>query len=141
MLNGIAGTMGHSQGGAGALNASSHQRVKAVVGLQPGQFSTSGNTSVAYLGLAGGSDMFSIFTDPQFRDYRRIKGPKFYAEQAGASHMLGSTNTSAGRNYATMATAWFRCHLADDDQACALFATKTCEKFPGKWNNCKGENY
>lgn len=139
VLTGKVGTMGHSQGGAGALNATSFEKIDAVVGLMPGQFEYKGRREVAYLGLAGGRDMFSIFTDPSLRSFRSIKGSKFYAKQSGASHILGASFSTSARNYSAMSTAFFQCYLNDHTDACQLFENGTCEAFRGDWTGCKGE--
>ena len=136
-----AATIGHSQGGAGALNARGHKKVDTVVGIQPGQFPSGGNNNINYLGLAGSADMFGTFTDPMLFHYNQITGPKFYAKLAGADHI--STPTILGGNrttpYLAISTAWFSCHLDNNQNSCNLFKVGNCGKFPGRWARCEGK--
>lgn len=145
MLSDKAGATGHSQGGGGAYATSSHDKIKAIVGLQPGQFRSANNTTAAYLGLAGTNDSFGVFTNPSFLHYPGSVGvDKFMASHVGANHIQSMINTQSGPgvNYKAAATAWFRCYLADDENACQIFSSGTCDKLPGggsNWTECKGQ--
>jgi len=136
-----AGTTGHSQGGGGAFNASGHPNVQAMVGIQPGQFMCPKNTK-PYLGLAGTMDMFGMTTNPLMMHWGASSGPKFYGNLEGADHIAATLNTgngAGGSYYRAAATAWFRCFLASDKSACALFHSGKCDQIAGKWAECKGE--
>lgn len=145
MLSDKAGATGHSQGGGGAYATSSHDKIKAIVGLQPGQFRSANNTTAAYLGLAGTNDSFGIFTNPSFLHYPGSVGvDKFMASHVGADHIQSMINTQSGPglNYKAAATAWFRCYLSDDANACQMFSSGACDKLPGggsSWTECEGQ--
>ena len=145
MLSDRAGATGHSQGGGAAYAAAGHSKVKAIVGLQPGQFMAPDNTSAAYLGLAGTNDSFGQFTDASFLHYPGSIGvPKFKASFIGASHVASMLNTQDGPGlyYKATATAWFRCYLSDDATACSMFSSGSCADLPpsaSSWTECAGE--
>ena len=136
-----AGTIGHSQGGGGAFNASGHQNVAAIVGLEPGQFPGPLNKK-PYLGLAGTLDMFGMGTNPLFIHWGLSSGSKFYANLSGADHIFAPLNTgngTLGSHFRAAATAWFCCYLAADQEACALFKSGKCDKLAGRWADCKAD--
>lgn len=144
---GKAGTMGHSQGGAAAINvatAPGDLPVAAVVGLQPALFTSAARVKAAGLYLGGTADMFSVATDPQ-GPYLKTDGPAWIGDLQGASHIMSSGFMDAltgGKNltsYKSMSAAWFRCHLAEDANACSKFSGGDCA-FPGKWTRCEGKN-
>lgn len=140
-----AGTTGHSQGGGAAYSSYDHTNVKAIVGLQPGQFRAGQNTRAAYCGLAGTADTFGAATDPNLMHYPQTSGvPKFVASYVGADHVTSMINTQSGPGmyYRAVATAWFRCYLYDDKGACDMFESGTCSGLPpngSNWTECKGE--
>ena len=136
---GKAGLIGHSQGGYGAINASVHPRVEALVGMLSGQFARGGNYSLPFLGLAAEKDLFGSFTDEMNKHYPLFTGPKFYGMQKDIGHETFDKG-SRGDNFRFAAQAWFRCYLAGDRRACSIFAPATCENLPGEWMNCTGEN-
>lgn len=141
MLDPNAGTTGHSQGGAGAFAARSHPRVKTIVGIEPGQFPSSGDNNVNYLGLAGTADMFGVGTDPMLFHYSQVTGPKFYAKLQGADHIASvCTPSQKAFQFRAISTAWFRCFLAGESSACELFAPRNCSNFEGTWAKCEGKN-
>lgn len=145
LLSDMAGATGHSQGGGGAFASSMHSKVKAVVGLQPGQFLTDQNTTAAYCGLAGTNDMFGQFTNPSLLHYPLSEGvPKFMASYVGADHVASMIETSKGPGlyYKAVTTAWFRCYLTDDQNACELFDEDSCDNLPSadNWTECQGES-
>ena len=131
-----AGTTGHSQGGYGAIQASKHKNVKAIVGLMSGQFAMTGNFNLPFLGISASADMFGPFTDEASNHYKKFKGPKFRGKQVGATHM--SFSGAKGQNNLTVTTAWFRCWLSGDQDGCAMFDGNTCDQFPGDWTDCAG---
>lgn len=116
-----AGVSGHSQGGMGASVASSHPNCQAEVCVG-GAGSVS--KKVAFLCETGSEDLAESSCTSA---YKAAPGPAFVANWKGGTHT--GTETLAGyiqgdkgslqlmRLYA----AWFRCHLADDSAACALF--------------------
>ena len=141
LVQDAAGTTGHSQGGGGAFAARSNSKVTTIVGIQPGQFISSGEAKVNYLGLAGSSDMFGTLTDPKMMHYGQVSGPKFYANLQGANHISSVTGrTGHAVLYRALSTAWFRCYLSKDQAACDLFASGDCSKFGGTWKECSQQN-
>ena len=134
----VAGTMGHSQGGAAAINATRNPRVRATVGLMPATLSVGPREGVAGLYLGGGQDNWGIVTDPDV-SYNFASGPAYSATVPGADHVIAAVFTEAG-NYKAVSTAWFRCHLSGDPQGCHLFAIPDCSRFPGEWIECKSKN-
>ena len=113
-----AGVAGHSQGGIGASAAASHPNVVAEVNVQGG----GGPNGRAALLITGTLD----FMNPSIQlSWFLSLGPTFLASLAGADHIvvpsiLGA-GTEAGSQVKRLYAAWFRCFLADDGDACALF--------------------
>ena len=115
-----AGVSGHSQGGFGSTAASNHPNVEAQVAVGAAGRSTA---KIAALTLTGTEDIVmnpaSLVTNAQ--------GKAFVASWEGGDHV--GTETIAGylgRDPGTMQmqrlyAAWFRCFLADDSKACAMF--------------------
>lgn len=135
------GVTGHSQGGGAAFVAGSHNRVAAVVGLQPAQFGGGGGLKTPYLGLAGTRDNFGQVTNPKMMHWRSLQGPGFYANLEGADHMRSATmGDPHASQYAAISTAWFRCYLSNDQQACSLFNDNSCSQFAGTWAECDSKN-
>jgi hypothetical protein len=144
-LSDQAGATGHSQGGGGAYAMAGHPKIKAIVGLQPGQFAAANNTSAAYLGLAGTEDSFGQLTHPNLIHYPGTSGvDKFMASYIGANHISSMLNTADGPGlyYKATATAWFSCYLAGNQNACEMFESGTCAKLPpssSNWTQCEGQ--
>lgn len=120
-LDDKAGTAGHSQGGFAATTATSHPNVVAEVCVQGGGTPPA---KVAFMCLTGTED----FVEPQCTGaYNSAAGPAFLGNYQGADHMTTPTlgglvqNNAGTRQYQRLYTAWFRCHLADDETACAMF--------------------
>jgi hypothetical protein len=115
-----AGVGGHSQGAFGASAGSSHPNVEATVAVGG---SAASSAKVAVLTLTGTED---IVMNPAMIA-ERAAGKAFVASWQGGDHV--GTETIAGylsRDPGTMQmqrlyAAWFRCFLADDSKACALF--------------------
>jgi hypothetical protein len=113
-----AGVAGHSQGGFGAVQGSSHPNVETAVLVGA---SGAASMKVSILVLTGTMDIASGATTAG------AQGPMFVASWDGGDHV--TTETIAGyiggdkgtlqmqRFYA----AWFRCFLADDQTACKMF--------------------
>lgn len=116
-----AGVAGHSQGAFGATNATQHPNVEALVSVAGGGLPKQG---VATLCLTGTMDMVEAQCTAE---YQAASGPAFLADWMNGDHF--TTETLAG--YITrdagslqmqrLLAGWFRCFLADDQAACALF--------------------
>ena len=138
LLTEQAGLMGHSQGGGAAYAARMEPHVSAVVGLEPAMFSITKNPK-AYLGMGGTLDQFGLATDPIFA-YNLSTGPKFYAYLNGADHVIAPVFDGPKQvAFKAAATAWFRCYLSSDDNACKVFSVGNCSKMIGSWSRCKGD--
>ena len=136
------GLIGHSQGGAAVVNVAlgNDLDVTAIVGLMPALFTGGGRIDAAGLYIGGTTDLFGAATDPQ-RPYDNTSGPAFIADMQGQGHMVGSGRGSEASILA-MSTAWFRCHLGKDSNACGLFersSVRSCA-FSGRWAKCGGKN-
>ncbi len=140
-LSDKAGTGGHSQGGMGATVGSAHPNVYAEGCVAGGGLV---GQKVAFLCLTGTADMAQTAC---LATANRAPGPAFSASWEGGDHV--GTETLAGyivrdpgslqmqRLYA----AWFRCWLADDPVACAMFQGSPCGMCnePG-WATLEGRN-
>lgn len=117
-----AGTSGHSQGGMGANAGSDHANVEAVVNVQ-GAFGFA-PPGVAFMCLTGTQD---IAVDGCRNAVNGTTLPAIYANWEGGTHTGTATiggffSGDAGTlQYRRFNTAWFRCFLADDQAACAIF--------------------
>jgi hypothetical protein len=115
-----AGVSGHSQGGIGASAGSAHPNVEtaAIEGMQ-----MVASAKVSVLVMTGTMD---IVTNVEAL-VPMAKGPMFVANWEGGDHV--TTETVAGfisgdkgtLQFQRLYAAWFRCMLADDGVACALF--------------------
>jgi hypothetical protein len=121
-LSGRLGTSGHSQGGGGANAGSSYPGVEAIANVQ-GAFG-SAPAGKAFLCLTGTED---IAIEGCKNSVNGTSSPALYANYEGATHtgtatLLGFiTNEPGTKQYMRFYTAWFRCFIADDESACALF--------------------
>ena len=52
---------------------------------------------------------------------------------------INTGNGTLGSHFRAAATAWFRCYLAADQEACALFKSGKCDKLAGRWADCKAD--
>jgi hypothetical protein len=117
-----AGVSGHSQGGAGANAAASHPNVEAIGNVQ-GAFG-SAPRGAAFLCLTGTED---IATEGCKTAVNSSTSPALYANWQGGDHvgtatLLGFITGDPGtKQYQRLYTGWFRCFLADDSGACAMF--------------------
>ncbi|HKP59472.1 MAG TPA: hypothetical protein VJV78_22270 [Polyangiales bacterium] len=149
-----AGLSGHDTGGFGASVAASHPNVKAIVtegaNIKP-------NSAVPVLILTGTEDLFSN----AMSQLASATAPIFVATWEGGTRTGTATMTGySGQDSSTgnaaasqrgslqfqrLYAAWFRCFLADDDVACALFSGGTptscgiCRD-PG-WSSLASKNF
>ncbi|WP_344682831.1 acetylxylan esterase [Saccharopolyspora taberi] len=118
------GSVGHSQGGAGAINAGADPIVDTTIPLEPGPLAEPEQLHGPALFLAGQNDGI---VDPQrivLPLYERAAHvPAFYAELAGADHF---EPVADGGGFRGVMTAWFRYQLAGDEQAAAEFTGPSC---------------
>ncbi len=118
-----AGVSGHSQGAFGATVATSDPNIVSEVQVEGGGNPKAG---ISFLALSGTADNV-VTTGPPTASYAAATGPSMLAIYTGADHV--TTPTLAGwaqQNPGTIQfmrfyTAWFRCFLADDANACAMF--------------------
>lgn len=116
-----AGVSGHSQGGFGAARAATYPNVKALV---PVGASGTASANLGFLCLTGTAD---IAPDACRSSVQAAAGPALAAIWEGGDHV--TTETLAGYISGNAGTiqmmrlyaAWFRCFLADDGTACAMF--------------------
>lgn len=116
-----AGVAGHSQGGFGATQGSQHPNVEALVSIAGGGVP---KAKVATMCLTGTKDMVEA---PCTQEFMAASGPAFLGDWEGGDH----TNTETIGGYLQkdpgslqmqrLYAAWFRCFLADDQTACAMF--------------------
>lgn len=143
-LSDVAGTAGHSQGGGGANAGAKHPNVKAIGNVQ-GAFGRAPATA-AFLCLTGTED---IAIEGCKSAVNSTSMPALYANWEGGDHT--TTPTLGGfiggdpgtKQYMRLYTSWFRCFLADDQEACALFkggADCPVCKEPG-WAEIFAKNY
>jgi pimeloyl-ACP methyl ester carboxylesterase len=116
-----AGTGGHSQGGMGATQATQHPNVEALVSVAGGGVP---KARAATLCLTGTADLAEASCVSEFM---AAPGPAFLADWQGGDHvstetLLGYVTGDAGtKQMQRLYAAWFRCYLADDKVACAMF--------------------
>jgi hypothetical protein len=139
-----AGTSGHSQGGGGANAGASHPNVTTIVNVQ-GAFG-SAPRGKNFLCLTGTMD---ISPEGCKSSVDGATSPAFLANWEGGDHtgtatLLGYITGDKGtKQYMRLYSAWFRCHLANDTQACAMFmGGMSCPlcKEPG-WNTIYAKNF
>ena len=113
-----AGVSGHSQGGAGGDRSSNHPNVEANVNVQ-GSFGTPPAGDAALLCLTGTEDIQPTGCP---RAVQAARVPAVSANWDGADHVSTTLQEGEGSDqYLRLYTAWFRCFLADDQNACAMF--------------------
>jgi len=140
-LSDRAGVAGHSQGGIAATAAARHPNVKAEVCVQGGGFPP---PNVAFMCQTGTGDFLRGMCTSAFNS---AKGPSFLADLQGADHistptLLGAV-TPQGAEFVRTYTAWFRCHLGEDANACKLFTGETpavCGQGGATYVSCKSKN-
>ncbi|POM27066.1 Alpha/beta hydrolase family protein [Actinomadura rubteroloni] len=129
------GAAGHSQGGAGAINATLDPRIKTTVPIQPGPLALSSYLHGPTLYLAGQNDTIVPPALVQAFYDNSAQVPAVYAELAGATHF---TTVGDAGGFRGITTAWFRFQLMGDEQARSLFFGKDCGICSGStWLNVK----
>jgi hypothetical protein len=110
---------GHSQGGAGSDRAAEmHDSVQAIVNVQ-GSFGNPPMSDAAFLCLTGTDDIQPTGCPMAVMD---ATVPAMSASWDGADHVSTTLFEGEGIDqYKRLYTAWFRCFLADDEDACSLF--------------------
>ena len=118
------GVSGHSQGAFAATQASSSAMgVEAEVQVEGGGLPKAG---IAFLALSGTADNI-VGTMSPTQSYMSATGPSMLAIYTGADHTTtptvgGYIQMNAGTiQFMRFYTAWWRCFLADDQTACAMF--------------------
>ncbi len=139
-----AGTSGHSQGGMGANAGANHPNVETIVNVQ-GAFG-SAPAGKDFLCLTGTADLNPSGCKSSVDG---ASAPAMHANWQGGDHT--GTATVAGFisgdpgtvQYMRLYSAWFRCHLGDDNTACAMFQGGTgcpvCQE-PG-WAEIYSRNF
>ncbi|MCA1655819.1 MAG: acetylxylan esterase [Pseudonocardiaceae bacterium] len=118
------GAAGHSQGGAGAVNAGADPLVDTTIPLQPGPLAAPGKLRGPALFLAGQRDSIVVpwlIVVPMYQAAAQV--PAVYGELGGANHFEPVID---GGGYRGMMTAWFRFHLMGDEQARSEFFGPSC---------------
>ncbi len=122
-LSGRVGTSGHSQGAIAATTATTHAAVTSEVQVEGGGVPKKG---ISFLALSGTADNV-VTTGPPTQSYGAATGPSMLAIYTGADHvttptLAGYIQGNAGSiQFMRFYTAWFRCFLGDDMNACAMF--------------------
>ena len=113
------GAIGHSQGGAGAINAGADPVVDTTVALEPGPLADPTKLHGPALFLAGEEDTIvdpDRLVLPLYEKAAQV--PAWYAELGGATHF---TPVPDGGGFRGVITAWFRYNLSGDQRAAAEF--------------------
>jgi hypothetical protein len=132
-----AGVAGHSQGGFAATEASQQANVVSEVCVEGG-----GNQSTSV------NSINSVNVDVIQMTYPGTTGPGFLADWDGGDHLTTPTESGWIKQdpgtiqFVRLMTAWYRCYLANDNTACALFkggSSCTICKDPG-WAEIESKN-
>jgi hypothetical protein len=118
------GAAGHSQGGAGAINAGADPLVDTTIAIQPGPLAAPGRLRGPTLFLAGEKDSIVLpwlIVVPLYNGASQV--PAVYGELGGANHFEPALD---GGRFRGMMTAWFRFHLMGDEQARGRFFGPGC---------------
>ncbi|REE96737.1 alpha/beta hydrolase family protein [Thermomonospora umbrina] len=117
------GSAGHSQGGAGAINAAKDPRIDTAVPIQPGPLAAPSGLHGPVLYLAGQTDkiVFPFLVQSFYNRSGHV--PALYAELAGAGHFVPIGD---GGGFRGLTTAWFRFQLLGDEQARGVFFGSGC---------------
>ncbi|RJQ71018.1 acetylxylan esterase [Pseudonocardiaceae bacterium YIM PH 21723] len=128
------GASGHSQGGAGTVQAGADPRVVSTVPIEPGPGGDNGKLHGSVFWLAGQFDLIVLpilLVLPRYQQSGHI--PAVYGELAGATHL---TPQGDGGGFRGPITAWFRYQLMGDAQARAEFVGQNCGQCGSKaWSN------
>jgi hypothetical protein len=151
-LGGKAGVAGHSQGGGAATAATTNANVVAEVCVEGYGVPKSGTAVLCLTGSQtdGGPDNINTVNALVVEQtYPGTTGPAFLADWDGGDHV--TTPTLSGWymqnpgtiQFVRLMTAWYRCYLASDGKACALFQGGThcgiCDD-PG-WYELESKNF
>jgi hypothetical protein len=131
-----AGVAGHSQGGIAATTATEQANVVSEVCVEGGGVPKQGVATLCLTGNQSTSvnaiNAVNAYVIQQ--TYPGTTGPGFLADWDGGDHL--TTPTESGWimqdpgtiQFVRLMTAWYRCYLANDNVACALFqgASTTC---------------
>lgn len=146
-----AGVAGHSQGGFAATQASQQANVVSEVCVEGGGVPKQGVATLCLTGNqpASVSSINSVNVDVIQMTYPGTTGPGFLADWDGGDHLTTPTESGWIKQdpgtiqFVRLMTAWYRCFLANDNTACALFkggANCGVCKDPG-WAQIEGKNY
>jgi pimeloyl-ACP methyl ester carboxylesterase len=117
------GAAGHSQGGAGAINAGQDQRVDTTVPIQPGPLAAPGQLKGPALFLSGSYDLIVLPLLVQLLWSLAPQVPAVYGSLRGATH---SEATGFGGGFRGVVTAWFAYQLTGNSAAAAEFTGPGC---------------
>ncbi|MGD9210299.1 MAG: hypothetical protein PVI90_05960 [Desulfobacteraceae bacterium] len=112
------GTTGHSQGGGGAINAATDDRVTCTAPLAPSPGQIRQVTCPTFL-VAGSADMIVSAVLVRIMCYSPATAPTIFGIIQGVGHMSFIGNGGQCRGYVT---AWFMYHLQGDQVAQQAFA-------------------
>ncbi|MGK5529779.1 poly(ethylene terephthalate) hydrolase family protein [Streptomyces sp. URMC 129] len=113
-------TTGHSQGGAGALNAAFDARVTSVLPLQPGPLASATDLHCPMLLLTGAADRIVPPDTVVSGFYEKARVPTVYASLRDADH-FAPTFTQDGGGFRGLTTAWLLATLRADAAARRVF--------------------
>lgn len=118
-------TLGHSQGGGGAVRAGADPRVDTVVALQPSALGGIEDVGGPLLLLAGDQDpiIAPAAVEPLFRAASRV--PAVYGVLRAADH---GTAALAGGGYRGAITTWLRFQLMADERARSQYFGARCRQ-------------
>ena len=124
-----AGVAGHSQGGFAATTASQNANVVSEVCVEGGGVPRQGVATLCLTGNQSPSvaSINSVNADVIQMTYPGTTGPGFLADWDGGDHLTTPTESGWIKQdpgtiqFVRLMTAWYRCFLADDNAACALF--------------------
>jgi hypothetical protein len=124
-----AGVAGHSQGGFAATTATQQANVVSEVCVEGGGVPKQGVSTLCLTGNQSTSvnAINAVNADVIQMTYPGTTGPGFLADWDGGDHL--TTPTESGWvmqdpgtiQFVRLMTAWYRCFLASDNTACALF--------------------
>ncbi|MEV8378550.1 hypothetical protein AB0P21_37775 [Kribbella sp. NPDC056861] len=117
------GASGHSQGGAGAINAGQDQRVDTTVPIQPGPLAAPGQLKGPALFLSGSYDLIVLPLLVQLMWLLAPQVPAVYGSLRGATHPEA---TGDGGGFRGVVTAWFAYQLTGNSAAAAEFTGPGC---------------
>jgi hypothetical protein len=122
-----AGVGGHSQGGIAATTATTNANVVSEVCIEGGGTPKAGTSVLCLTGSDTDGGLNPVNAIVVSTTYPQTTGPGFLADWDGGDHV--TTPTLAGWisqnpgtiQFVRLMTAWYRCFLAGDNNACALF--------------------